>query len=122
MNINELNNLIQTEKSNGKISVKQISDGHHTFKDLYFHRMILFSKLCIIYKDRAWKTKKHYDNDNDPMFPGDFLVGINTNEGVVSYHFKLEYWDYFKDIKEIAYSPKWDKVEANKTIKRILSL
>ena len=122
MNVNEINNLIKDAKENKEINTKQINDVHHSFGDLYFHRMILFSKLCLIYKDKAWKTKKHYDNDHDPMFPGDFLVGINTKEGVVSYHFKLEYWDYFKDIKEIEHGPKWDNEEANQTVKRILSL
>ena len=73
MDSNEINSLIVDMKKNLG-STKKVSDTHHTFFDLYFHRMILFSKLCLIYKDRAWKTKKHYDNDNDPMFPGDFLV------------------------------------------------
>ncbi len=55
MNINELNNLIQIEKINGNISVKQISDGHHTFEDLYKNRLILFCVLCNSNPNISWK-------------------------------------------------------------------
>lgn len=122
MNAKETNKIIEESKRNKELNTKDISDTHHEFRDLYFHRMILFLKICLDYHDLAWKTKKHFDNDNDPMFNDDFLVGINTPKGVVSYHFKMEYWDYFKDIKEIENGPLWDKVKPNETIKRILSL
>ena len=41
------------------ISRKDISDGYHTFDELYYHRMILFSIICNQNKDRAWKSKLH---------------------------------------------------------------
>lgn len=82
----------------------KLSDGYHTFDDLYYHRMILFSVVCNSYKDNAWKSKLH---DDGSMFSGYFIVGVTTSEGEFTYHYKLEYWDMF-DVKELDRAPKWD--------------
>ena len=58
MNIEEINSLIQKEKNAKNISVKDVSDGHHTFKELYKNRLILFCTLCNCFPYRAWKSKK----------------------------------------------------------------
>ena len=121
MNINELNNLIQIEKINGNISVKQISDGHHTFEELYKNRLILFCVLCNSNPNISWKSKKHFDEENDPMFNGDFIAGINTPEGIATYHFKLEFWDLFQ-IPEIEKAPRYDNYDNATVLKRIYSL
>ena len=121
MNINELNNLIQIEKINGNISVKQISDGHHTFEDLYKNRLILFCVLCNSNPNISWKSKKHFDEENDPMFNGDFIAGINTPEGIATYHFKLEFWNLFQ-IPEIEKAPSYDNYDNATVLKRIYSL
>lgn len=67
--ITEISDLIRIAKDRN-LSVKDISDGYHTFRELYKLRMILFSIICNAYKDFAWKSKKHFDEDNDPMFNG----------------------------------------------------
>ena len=46
-------------------SVGEVSDGSHTFDELYYHRMILFSIICDLNKDRAWKSKLHHPKDGD---------------------------------------------------------
>ena len=45
-NIDDINNLILENKLFGEISTKKISDGHHTFGELYRHRIALFCTLC----------------------------------------------------------------------------
>ena len=45
MSVEEINAKIQKEKAEGKISAKDISDGRHTFKELYKNRMILFCTI-----------------------------------------------------------------------------
>ena len=40
--LKEINDLIMESKLSGKISTKEISDGHHTFGELYHHRILLF--------------------------------------------------------------------------------
>ena len=121
MNINEINNLIQIEKINSNISVRQISDGHHTFEDLYKNRLILFCVLCNSNPNISWKSKKHFDEENDPMFNGDFIAGINTPEEIATYHFKLEFWDLFQ-IPEIEKAPRYDNYDNATVLKRIYSL
>ena len=81
------------------------SDGHHTFDELYFHRMVLFSVICNQNVDKAWKSKKHSDGT---MFGDDWIiVGIKTERGQYSYHYKMECWDYFR-VKELDFAPEWD--------------
>lgn len=99
------------------ISRGEVSDGYHTFNELYFHRMILFSIILNQNKNISWKSKKHKDGT---MFKGSFVCGIDTPEGQYTYHYDLEYWDYF-NVKELEYAPKWDR-HRPKDIVRLLSL
>ncbi len=121
MNIQEINNFIQQEKNNHSINVKDISDGHHTFGELYKNRLILFCTLCNCNPDISWKSKKHFNEETDPMFQGDFIAGINTPEGIATYHIKLEFWDLFQ-IPEIERAPKYDNYDNETVLKRIYSL
>lgn len=118
--IDEINKYILELKNSGE-QIKKISDGHHTFDELYEQRVILFSVICNFYPELSWKSKKHFDEENDPMFNGCFIVGINTPEGVATYHFKLKYWNEF-DITELEYAPKYDGYTADKVLTRIKSL
>ena len=99
-------------------SSKDISDKWHTFDELYYHRMILFLSLQLAHKDKAWRSKLH---DDGTMFDDSFIVGIETPEGQYSYHYDLEFWDLFKDIKELEKAPKYDG-HMPKDITRLLSL
>lgn len=40
-----------------KIKTGELSDGYHTFNELYYHRAVLFSVICNSHKDIAWKSK-----------------------------------------------------------------
>jgi len=80
------------------------SDGHHTFNELYYHRMVLFSVICNQNKEKAWKSWRHNDGT---MFDGYFIVGITTNQGNYTYHYHKDYWDMF-DVKELDLAFEWD--------------
>lgn len=95
----------------------QISDGSHTFDELYYHRMVLFSIICNQNKELAWKSKLHHDGT---MYDNYFIVGITTPEGDYTYHYDLEYWDMFK-VKELEKAPEWDGHKP-KDITRLYSL
>ena len=99
MSVEKINNMIDKLDDKG-----QISDGSHTFNELYYHRMVLFSVICNSHKDRCYKSKLH---DDGTMYPGYFIVGINTPEGDYSYHYEMKYWNYF-DVPEIDRAPEWD--------------
>lgn len=115
--INNINEQIKKHKSLG-YSAKDVSDGYHTFKELYYHRMILFLTIQKANKDISWKSKQHHDGT---MFDDSFIVGIETPEGQYSYHYKLEFWDLFKDIRELDFAPKYDGHKPS-DIGRLLSL
>lgn len=97
--------------------IGQISDGYHTFNELYHQRMILFSVICNMFKEKSWKSLKHSD---DTMFSGYFIVGITTDNGNYTYHYPLESWKFF-EVKEIANAPEWDGHTAS-DVERLLSL
>lgn len=99
--------------------IGNLSDGYHTFNELYHHRAILFSVICNSMPDKAWKSKLH---DTGDMFDGMFIVGIETPEGQATYHYDIEpYWDMFK-VKELEKAPKWDGHTPQDAINRISML
>lgn len=100
------------------MNTDKISDGYHTFGELYYHRTILFSIICNQNKDKAWKSKLHSDNT---MYDDMFIVGINTPEGQYTYHCELKYWNLFNNIKELNNAPIWDGHKPS-DITRLLSL
>lgn len=117
MSIKEINKEIIKLKEQG-ISRKGISDGWHTFEELYYHRMVLFSVILNQNKSISWKAKKHNDGT---MFGDDsFICGIETPEGQYTYHYHLDYWDNF-DVKELEYAPEYDGHKP-KDITRLFSL
>ena len=82
---------------------EKISDGNHTFDELYDHRSVLFASLCNLQKDKAWKSKKYEDGaDIEDDY---FIAGIG--DGAIRYHTKLEFWDLF-DIEELETCKHWD--------------
>ena len=70
--------------------VGEVSDGFHTFNELYQHRQLLF--VCLINQllPVAWKSHTHQDGS---MFPGWFIAGIELPTGQITYHMELQYWD-----------------------------
>ncbi len=96
--------------------VEDVSDGYHTFKELYHHRAVLFSVICNMFKDIAWKSKMH---NGGTMYDGMFIVGINTPNGQATYHYDIDpYWDMF-NVKELESAPKWDGHTPDESIRRI---
>ena len=99
--------------------VGEVSDGYHTFNELYHHRAVLFSVICNANPDIAWKSKLH---DTGDMFEGMFIVGIETSQGQATYHYDIEpYWDMYK-VKELERAPKWDGHTPEQAIERIKTL
>lgn len=97
----------------------QITDGYHTFDELYDHRRALTAALAKAVGLDAWRSKEHHP-DGDPMFPGYFVVGINLPTGTVTYHYKLSHWDDFAGVIELEHAPKWDGATPNDSVTRLL--
>ena len=81
-----------------------LSDGYHSYNELYKHRMILFSIICNQNQEVAWKSLLHHDGT---MFDEYFIVGINTPQGQFTYHYQLKDWELFK-VKELEKAPEYD--------------
>ena len=99
--------------------IGEVSDGYHTFNELYRHRAILFSVICNQNKELAWKSKCHHDGT---MFDRMFIVGIETPQGQATYHYDTNpYWDMF-DVKSLDFAPEWDGHTSEQAIERIALL
>lgn len=69
----------------------KISDGHHTFGELYEHRHALF--LALVRQAPCcspWMSKKHHDGT---AFAGWFIAGLTTSAGMISYHLPDSLWE-----------------------------
>lgn len=96
-----------------------ISDGYHTFDDLYNQRLILTAALCNCMPDKWYKSKKHSDGE-DCFGGGWFIVGCDTAKGQYSYHYELKDFNLFK-CKELPEAPEWDG-HTSKDVERLLAL
>jgi len=96
--------------------IGDLSDGYHTFNELYHHRAVLFRVICSCFPDLAWKSKRHHDGT---MYNGMFIVGIQTPAGQATYHYDINpYWDMFR-VKELPKAPEWDGHTPTQAIERI---
>ena len=116
-NINKVNEYLQELKAVGE-NIKAVSDTHHTFQELYDERVALFCALCNTSPQSAWKAKKHFAEETDPMYGGCFICGLNTPEGIVSFHFKMKHWADFK-IPELDRAPQYEGYTSKEVISRL---
>jgi hypothetical protein len=106
----------------GKITINcdvgNVSDGYHTFNELYAHRCSLFAALMLAYKDLSWISKLH---DDGTMFDGWFIAGMNLPSGVITYHLPVDqFWDKVSGISELERAPLWDGHTPNDVLLRLL--
>lgn len=98
--------------------VEKMSDGYHTFADLYEQRLILSAALAKN-NPHAWKSKRHEDG-SVPFGGGWFIMGFDTDEGCYTYHYELKDWDLFQ-CKELDKGKPWDG-HTSKDVRRLLSI
>ena len=103
----------------GVAEIDDLSDGFHTFRQLYYQRMMLFAAIVKQNKDKAWKSLRH--EDGELCFGGGwFIVGIDTPKGSYTYHYENKYFDLF-DCEILDYGKHWDG-HTEKDVTRLLSL
>lgn len=85
----------------------EVSDGYHTFNELYYYRMLynaaFFNSLP---KDWVHKSKRHHTGE-ECFGGGWFIVMANLPTGQVSNHYELKDWDLFK-VPEKEIADEWD--------------
>ena len=83
-----------------------ISDGYHTFAELYEYRLLYNALAANAMPERAVKSWKH--SDGEPCFGGGwFVVVLDLPTGQVSNHYEADAWDLFH-IPEVPTAPEWD--------------
>lgn len=115
----EINNQIQQEG----VDTNKISDGYHTFGELYEHRIALFIAYCngaAKYTDGlVWKSKKHSDGSE---WDGWFIAGIFKKKGdQITYHLPIDKWDKLR-VEELKAAPPYDGHTSDDVIERIYKL
>ncbi len=107
----------------------KISDGYHTFDELYDHRITLFIALCrSIQKwsgispshDVVWRSKKHSDGELCFGTGTQFVMGIFKEIGKqISYHIPMERWDEANFAETLDFAPEWDGHTSEDVLKRL---
>ena len=102
---------------------EEISDGYHTFKELYEHRISLYIALCKRVRancqNKVWRSKKH--SDGELCFGGEwFVLGINEKAGEqITYHLPIELWDKCKFAETLDQAPEWDEHTSDDVLLRL---
>lgn len=110
-------------------SMGEISDGYHTFNELYDFRKAynaLLFNLWAWYHDeygtgpQPMKSWRH--SDGKQCFGGGwFVVSAQTSEGQITNHYEAKDWELFQ-IDEVEEAPKWDGHTAKEALERLLKL
>lgn len=114
-NISDLNTQIKGIENNG-----DISDGYHTFNELYEHRFLLFLNLVKTFgKNDVWKFNKNFDGT---YYDGWFGVGIYPNDSrQITYHLPIKYYDII-DCVEYDINPFYDGHMSNDVLLRLKNM
>ena len=96
----------------------EISDGYHTFDELYEHRCSLFLALMKAVPEIAWISTLH---DDGSAFDGWFIAGMNLATGTVTYHLPEGMWSLACETgaKPLERAPKWDGHTSADVVKRV---
>lgn len=124
------NQDIQTNKElhGGKFNVGEISDGYHTFDELYEHRITLFIALLrnitMLLPDskdsNIWKSRKHSDGSE---WKGWFVLGINKEKGKqITYHLPESKWNETDFAEPLELAPEFDGHTSADVLERLKQL
>lgn len=104
----------------------EVSDGYHTFNELYDHRITLWIALCRAWAGHpsddasVWRSKLHSDGSS---FDGWFVLGMWKEPGEqITYHLPLSRWDETDFAVTLECGPEFDghtAVDALERIKRL---
>jgi hypothetical protein len=112
------------------------SDGYHTFKELYDHRITLYIALCQLLKRQenaigfipvgesfVWRSKKHSDGEICFGTGTQFVLGIGKEKGKqITYHLPIEKWDETNFAETLETAPEWDSHTPEDVLERLKNL
>lgn len=100
----------------------KITDGCHTFDELYAHRSALFVALMMSHPEISWVADLH---DDGTAFDGFFIAGMDLPTRQVTYHLKRDPWLDIIDkgmapVRHTTHAPTWDGHTPAETLERII--
>lgn len=137
-NINK--QIIDLKECGALKNAKGISDGYHTFGELYETRAVLNIALFRRIKNTAytsylhaqhtqrnlqfsnpvWRSKLHSDGS---MFDGMFILGLGTEPGMqITFHYHLDKWDDCSFAETLEQAPEFDGHTPAEALERIKAL
>lgn len=123
MNVAHINHLIAKGLVDGEAG--SVSDGYHTFDELYEHRIELYLLVCALLAGRhhnvpVWKSKKHSDGF---VLDGRFALGLFKDKGnQITYHLPMTYWDMCSFAEELETAPEFDGHKPGDVLMRLSKL
>jgi len=109
----------------------KISDGYHTFDELYDHRITLWIALCRLSalhaatgpvpdENPTWRAVLHSDGSS---IDGWFVIGMGRMPGEqMTYHLPLSRWEETGFAETLERAPEWDKHTSADVLERIKNL
>lgn len=99
----------------------ELSDGYHTFNELYEHRHALFLSLMSCLPDHSWYSPRH---DDGSSYDGWFIAGIDLLPGVIgtiTYHLPERLLEKVKltGAMHLEKAPRWDGHTPNDVVERL---
>lgn len=105
------------------VEAGEVSDGYHTFNELYDYRKAYNAALF-----NEWARNGTYDvqrsikhSDGELCFGGGwFIVVAQTPFGQISNHYELKDWDLFSDVPAVDLPVEYDGHTARQALDRLI--
>jgi len=101
---------------------QHISDGYHTFAELYDHRIELYIALCRILRTKypVWRSETHSDGS---QIAGWFVLGLDTMRGKqITYHLPASRWTSCEFAMTLLQAPPFDGHSSADVLERLKNL
>lgn len=98
--------------------ISEITDGNHTFDELYDHRCLLFLLVMDAHPNESWFSHKHSDGE---VWDGWFICGTELPTGSITYHLPVSMYDLAKGTGalELTAGKPWDGHTSKDVISRL---
>jgi hypothetical protein len=101
-------------------ATSDVSDGHHTFGELYDFRNLLFVIILQTHPLASWRAAKNADGS---LWDGWFVAGINRAPGEqITFHLPLRLWHSLDMIETHDVNPYFDGHTSSDVLDRLKSL
>lgn len=113
VSISAINELIK------HVDANKVSDGYHTFGELYEHRVSNYVKLCkqIAFTHEVWRSKLHSDGSS---FEGWFVLGIHkAKDEQITYHLPIDRWNETDYAETLDQAPEFDGHSSSDVLDRL---